>query len=448
VDHCPRCGAAVALTMPQCPHCGLSRQSSGYGQAAAQQPHWQPPPERPARVWPVAALTVAVLVVLALIAAGALWATGTGPFSPDAQSEDVGSPPGATAAATTSTPSSSAAPTTPPGADSDDFSSVYSDVQSGVGLVVVGTCSGQFSGTGFMVGPTTLVTAAHVVEGASDVQVSFDDTPVEAAVTGIDSSLDLAVLTVPAQRSRHVFDLAQRDPNPGNRVAVIGYPFDEPKSLTEGTISGLDRTITTEGGTFTGLIQTDAAINPGNSGGPLVNSKGEVVGVADAIRRHAQGIGFAVPISQARAAVESGAGLTRPDPPSCSQPQAPRDSVTSGVTSTLRAYVAAINDRDYDTAMSLVSDSIRSQNPEEGWLSSYATTTDDELQVRSVSGSQTTAHVWATFRSRQAPGYGPSGAEQATCLLWSIDYTLTLEDSTWIISSVSGHTDPPWAPCS
>jgi S1-C subfamily serine protease len=320
-------------------------------------------------------------------------------------------------------------------------------VQSGVGLVVVDTCSAEFSGTGFLVGPTTLVTAAHVVEGAADVQVSFDDTPVEAAVTGIDSALDLAVLSVPAQPSRHVFDLADGDPQPGNRVAVIGYPFDEPKSLTEGSISGLGRTITTDSGTFTGLIQTDAAINPGNSGGPLVDSKGEVVGVADAIRRHAQGIGFAVPISQARSAVESGSGLSRPDPPSCAQPPAPQERVTSGVSKTLRAYVAAINDRDYDTAMSLVSDSIRSQNPQAGWLSSYATTTDDDLQVRSVSGSGTTAHAWVTFRSRQSPGYGPTGAERATCLLWSIDYTLTLENGAWIISHVSGHIDPPWALC-
>ena len=82
-------------------------------------------------------------------------------------------------------------------------------------------------------------------------------------------------------------------------MAAIGYPLDEPKTLTEGTISGLDREIDTESGSFDGMVQTDTAINPGNSGGPLVDLDGQVVGVADAIRKNAQGIGFAIPASSA-----------------------------------------------------------------------------------------------------------------------------------------------------
>src|SRR5699024_53326 len=97
---------------------------------------------------------------------------------------------------------------------------------------------------------------------------------------------------------------------PGEKVAAIGYPFGQPKSLTEGTVSGTDRKIRTESGTLTDLVQTDTAINPGNSGGPLVNLDGAVVGVATAVRADAQGIGYAVP-SQSIAGPLAGNGDLR-----------------------------------------------------------------------------------------------------------------------------------------
>jgi S1-C subfamily serine protease len=232
----------------------------------------------------VAAAVVSGLLVVVLAATGALWASGTGPFDGRSGATDPGAQ-DPTSGSTSASPSST---TTPASAASGDFTHVYARVKSGVGLVAVQTCDGSVTGTGFMVGPTTMVTAAHVVAGAVALRVSFGATSVGAKVTGVDESIDLAVLRL-ARRSgsRHVFALASRDPRPGTAIAVIGYPFDEPKSLTQGTISGLGRSISTDSGTFDGLIQTDAAINPGNSGGPLLDAQGRVVGLADAIRRHA-----------------------------------------------------------------------------------------------------------------------------------------------------------------
>jgi hypothetical protein len=391
----------------------------------------------------VAAAVVSGLLVVVLAATGALWVSGTGPFHGRSGAADAGAQqpnPGPSSAS----PSSTATPA------ARDFTHVYARVKSGVGLVAVQTCDGSGTGTGFMVGPRTMVTAAHVVAGAVGLSVSFGATSVGATVTGVDSSIDLAVLRLARRTgSRHVFALAAHDPRPGTSIAVIGYPFDEPKSLTQGTISGLGRSISTESGTFDGLIQTDAAINPGNSGGPLLDAQGEVVGLADAIRRHAQGIGFAVPISEARDGVVSGTGLRTPAVASCSAPapQVPQQSVTDGVTQTLLQYTAAINARDYEGAMSHVSSTIRAQNPSSSWYSNYATTSDDLVAVQSVAATGTTAHVWATFRSVQAAGYGPVGAVDATCLIWSIDYTMTLEGGPWIIEQVSGHSSPPWVRC-
>jgi serine protease Do len=179
-----------------------------------------------------------------------------------------------------------------------DFSLVYQTVHDGVGQVLVETCTdGDYTGTAFLIRPRVMLTAQHVVEDASRIRVDLDGRMIDAEVKGVDLDVDLALLRLERRVDGHVFEFAARDPIPGTRVAAIGYPLDEPKTLTEGTISGLDREIDTESGSFGGMVQTDTAINPGNSGGPLVDLDGDVVGVADAIRRNAQGIGFAVPAS-------------------------------------------------------------------------------------------------------------------------------------------------------
>ncbi len=440
MDRCPRCGTAVSPYVLVCPRCGLRRGTGQDNVAPWVETSAPPPPPRPVRA---TAIAVAVLVaVLAIATAGGLWLVERGPFAPAAAAgvSTPGAAPTTVTASVTASPAETSAPSQVP----EDFSAVYGQVASGVGLISVQTCTATFSGSGFLVGPTTVVTAAHVVDGATEVEVQFDAGPVTARVSGVDQALDLAVLTLSSGTSGHVFDMASGDPEPGTHIAVIGYPLDEPKSLTEGTISGVNREITTDTGTLGGLLQTDAAINPGNSGGPLVNGQGEIVGIADAIRLDAQGIGFAVPMSQARDAVETGAGLTAPATPACLQP---RETVRSDVKSTLQAYLDAINAGDYDAAMSLVSDKIRNDGSAQQWTADYATTYDDRLRIRSTDTTGAMPHVWATFRSQQLPGYGPAGAKGATCLIWSVDYTMDEQTGDWIIADARAHGDPAWTRC-
>jgi putative serine protease PepD len=176
------------------------------------------------------------------------------------------------------------------------------------------------TGTGFVVdGQGHIVTADHVVQGASSVTVSFQDGVTRTAkVLGGDTATDVAVLSVdPSGLQLHPLPLGSvSGMRIGDPLAVIGDPFDYHRSLSAGLLSGLDRTIQAPNGfTIAHAVQTDAAMNPGNSGGPVLNARGQVIGVADQIATggsgadSSTGVGFAVPIDIAKselAQLESG----------------------------------------------------------------------------------------------------------------------------------------------
>jgi putative serine protease PepD len=162
------------------------------------------------------------------------------------------------------------------------------------------------TGTGFVSdGEGHIITAAHVVDGASSITVKFaDGTARKATVTGKDDATDVAVLKVdPSGLTLHPLKLASSASlDVGTSVAAIGDPFGYARSISTGIVSGVDRTISAPNGfTVAHAVQTDAALNPGNSGGPLLNAKGEVVGIVDQIAtdgsaEQSSGVGFAVPI--------------------------------------------------------------------------------------------------------------------------------------------------------
>ena len=125
-----------------------------------------------------------------------------------------------------------------------------------------------------------------------------------------DSSLDLAIVKIDAKNLQAVELGDSDDVQIGDYAVAIGNPLgrDFERSVTQGIISGLDRTITTTDGestnTMQGLLQTDASINSGNSGGPLINSSGEVIGINTAKASSAEGLGFAIPINTALPVIE------------------------------------------------------------------------------------------------------------------------------------------------
>ncbi|MGR4869546.1 S1C family serine protease [Variovorax sp. LARHSF232] len=174
------------------------------------------------------------------------------------------------------------------------------EVERGVGTGVV------------IVDKGVILTNLHVVAGAEKIKVTFaDGLEANASIIGLQPENDLAVLQAD-KIPDDLFAATMRstgDLQPGDNVAVVGFPFGIGPSVSAGVVSGLKRSFRSPEGQqeMSNLIQFDAAANPGNSGGPLVNMNGEVLGIVTAILNPTQqrtfiGIGFAVPIENAASA--------------------------------------------------------------------------------------------------------------------------------------------------
>jgi S1-C subfamily serine protease len=181
-------------------------------------------------------------------------------------------------------------------------------------VISVGLSNGRGGGSGVVLGTdggsATAVTNAHVVRGLrraggrrgspGSIEVSAPGgTPVPAEVLGDDPPSDLAVVRFSPEEEPTTATLGDAgNLVVGQLVVAIGNPLGFQRSVTTGVVSALGRSIRGESGRLIeNVIQTDAAINPGNSGGPLADASGRVVGINTAIIGGAQGIGFAIPVS-------------------------------------------------------------------------------------------------------------------------------------------------------
>jgi putative serine protease PepD len=247
------------------------------------------PPRGPSR-WPAA---LGGGLVSAVVVSAVLLGTGL------AGDDNAATAP-ATAPATT-TPVVSAS-------DSDSRGDLVRKVYAAVSPSVVSVRTESGSGTGFLVDSDgTIVTNAHVVGDSSQVGVRFDDKGelVDAQVLSVDTSTDLAALKVESVPDGvQPLKLADSDQvRVGDTAVAIGYPLGLDRTATAGIVSGLERQISAPNGfSIDKVIQTDAAVNPGNSGGPLLNARGEVIGVNSQIATAGGGegnvgIAFAIPVN-------------------------------------------------------------------------------------------------------------------------------------------------------
>jgi serine protease Do len=170
-------------------------------------------------------------------------------------------------------------------------------------------------GSGFIIDKSGyIVTNNHVVEGADTIKVILkDDTEYSAEIVGRDPVTDIALIKVEAKRNLPTVPMGSSENlRVGEWVAAIGSPFGLEHTVTAGIVSAKGRVIGS--GPYDDFIQTDASINPGNSGGPLINMRGEIVGINTMIIAGGSGIGFAIPIDQAKdiiAQLKTGGEVTR-----------------------------------------------------------------------------------------------------------------------------------------
>jgi serine protease Do len=165
---------------------------------------------------------------------------------------------------------------------------------------------GKGQGTGFIIHKSGFIlTNTHVIEGADDIRVRLaDERELTAHLVGKDDRTDIALLKIESAGDLPTAPLGNSDEvQIGEWVVAIGNPFGLDHTVTAGIVSAKGRRDVRPGGTQSGyydFIQTDASINPGNSGGPLINTRGEVIGINTAMNAQGQGIGFAIPINMAK----------------------------------------------------------------------------------------------------------------------------------------------------
>jgi S1-C subfamily serine protease len=268
-----------------------------------------PPPPRRRRPWRIAAAFLGVALV-----AGSAGGVVTRELEP--------SPTPTTTVVRTASASPELA------GDSLDVAQVVAKVEPAVVSIRASTNQGPFSSTAagsgiILTSDGEVLTNAHVVQGANSVTVTLNGQSQarSATLVGIDTGNDLALLKIngasnlPTATIGNSSGVAVGDDAVaiGNALALSGGP-----TVTRGIISALNRSIDTQSGQMTGLIQTDASISSGNSGGPLVNAAGQVIGISTAVATSSQtttaeNIGFAIPIDKAMSVVhqlEAGGSTT------------------------------------------------------------------------------------------------------------------------------------------
>lgn len=442
--YCASCGTGLPPGAAWCPRCGLA--------VGSPYPAAPPPPRRTGR-W-----VVALVALLAVAAAGVL---GGLLLSRDGARPATALLPLPTGTATPASPVAPVAPVAEPPATRTparypDFAAVFQDTSSGVVRLRASTCDGSGTGTGFLIAGDRVATAAHVVAGAVAVAVEADGQVLAARVVGIEPGNDLAVLALGRPVSGHVFTLADRDPVPGTRVAAIGYPLGGPLSISEGTVSGLHRTGTLESGQpVTGWLQTDTALNTGNSGGPLVDLKGEVVGVVSARSPEGPGLAFAVEPTTAYPRLLAPASMTGSRAAACDRPLGPTapevaalptGRLPAAVERTFQLYFQGINSGDFATAWQQLSPRLRRSLPFDTFSSGVWSSYDFDAVWRDFSFVPGGARVIVEFVSLQNPALGPHGE---SCTLWSLQYTLVqAADGRYLIDEARGPGGAdPHTPC-
>jgi serine protease Do len=265
-------------------------------------------------------------------------------------------------------------------------------------------------GSGFIIDADGyIVTNHHVVEGSTSIEVQLSDgRTFQPKIIGSDGETDLALLKIDATGLPMIPLGSSSALKVAEPVMAIGNPFGFDHTVTVGIVSGMGRFIGQ--GRFDDFIQTDAAINPGNSGGPLINTRGEAVGINSAIRSSSggfQGIGFAIPVDLAKpilGQLRASGKVTRGWLGVAIQPLTQELAKSFGLTGTQGALVASVTD---DSPAGRASTGRPSRGPARSPCSSPTRRSDEPFRSWScvTASERRSRSPWATspIRERRAP---------------------------------------------
>lgn len=390
---------------------------------------------------------------------------------PSSQPTADNAPPGSPAAGAgnetvTQTPSSTATGNTSPQSTEalNEWADVVEQTRSGVALVDTTQCTTVGNGTGFLIGEDLVVTAAHVVDGSTQIHLTIGEQLVPALVLGSNETADIALLKTSRPVEGHQFEFAKVDPRIGTRIAAMGYPLaleieqtlraSKGFKFTEGSISGLNQDVLADGILTTGAMQTDAAINAGNSGGPLIDSDGSVVGMAFAGHREAEGTAYGVPSQRVQEAVDQWRAASSVQPlASCDAGEAPDRFILTPVIDSQHdqaLYVAqsfvshgsAINTGNYEEAFKYFTGPMQARvQGAENWSRGLNSSYWAHVNVYDIEGSGDSLEANVELWTIQDPVDAPEGTEQ-WCSAWDNKYQMRWSGVAWTIDSVSANQKP------
>lgn len=374
-------------------------------------------------------------------------APSSSPVPGDLTSRPTESTPPPPSQSPTSATSTSTAPTL------STWPDVVAQVQPGVGEFYVTSCDGWATGTGFLIGPDLVVTAAHVVRDASAISIVFGRTSVNATVLGKNDVADIALVRTDNPVQGHQFQLRSSEPPVATEVAALGFPLGRPFTFTKGTVSALDAEQDTGGRILRNLIQTDTAVNYGNSGGPLITQDGQVAGVLVTIEIddnvRAEGIAYAVTAPRVATAVKEWKSRSTPEPfEECGNAPAPGSGFfpltvsanhdqARNIGQSLILHGQAINQGAYATAFKLFTPELQATfGGATKWSARLGSSYWTKADVYNVTGTLSPDDLDADVRL-QTVQEARDGRNGQTCSNWTIRYSMHWNGSIWLIAASS-----------
>lgn len=330
---------------------------------------------------------------------------------------------------------------------------VVARVQSGVGQFSVTTCESGATGSGFLIAPDLVVTAAHMVRDASAISIAFGRTSVNATVLGTNDIADIALVRTENPVQGHQFQLRKTEPPIGTDVAALGFPLGRPFTLTKGTVSALDAEQDIGSRVLRNLIQTDAAINHGNSGGPLITQDGQVSGVVVTIEIEenvrAEGIAYAVTAPRVAAAVKE--WQTRSVPVAfkeCGNAPAPGSGFfpltvsanhdqARNIGQSLTLHGQGINQGAYTAAFKQFTPELQATFGDVAkWSAGLGSSYWTKAEIFNITGTGSVDDLSAdvNLQTVQDAAHGRQGQ---TCSNWKVRYAMHWNGTTWLIGGTS-----------